>query len=74
MKTIATYLISNYGGIEILNLAYDNFKEYDIVQYRFNFGNTETEKIHTVKLYSNTKGQYFKANNMRIYLNECMRV
>ena len=74
MKVIATYPICSHGGIEILNLAYDSFKDYDIVQYRFNFGNTETEKIHTVKLYSNTKGTYFKTNNKRVYLNECMKV
>lgn len=74
MKAIATYPICNHGGIEILNLAYDTFKDYDIVQYRYNFGSTENEKIHTVKLYSNTRGSYFKANNMRIYLDECMRV
>ena len=71
MKPIATYSICNNGGIEILDFIYDID---DYVSYCFNFGDTKKRKIHIVKLYSNTKGTYFKANNMRIYLNECMRV
>ena len=70
-RLIATYPICNHGGIEILDFIYDI---NDYVSYRFNFGNTENKKIHKSQLYTNNKGTYFKANNMRIYLNDCIRV
>lgn len=66
MKVIAVLTLSNWGGLEIVELN----DEY--VSMRFNFGTPSN--VHRRKLYTNTKGVYFKINNRRYYLDDFMEV
>lgn len=62
-KVIASYTLSNVGGIAI----YDINDEQVVAGYN-------NEKPRKYKVYNNTKGFYFNWGKRRVYLNECMRV
>ena len=66
MKIIASLALSNWGGLEIVELN----DEY--VSMRFNFGSPS--RVHRRKSYTNAKGVYFKINGRRYYLNDFMVV
>jgi hypothetical protein len=71
IKVISVYAISNFGGIEILNVEYDID---DRIVYRYNFGQPEN-KIHKARIYYGAGDMpYFNTKFGRIYLKDCMRV
>lgn len=65
------YCLCNVGGIEVhLEEGYD-----PRVWWRFSIVDEKPQKWHRVKIYYNAKGRaFFKAGNMRVYLDEVMRV
>lgn len=70
-KPIAVYPMSNWGGIEILDIVYDI---EDYVIWRYNCGEPE-EILHRAKIQTSTTGRFFiRLNESRIMLDECMRV
>lgn len=71
IKVIGTYCMSNWGGIEILDIEYGID---DRIVYRYNFGQPEN-KIHKARVYYSAGDRsYFNTKHGRIYLGECMRV
>lgn len=70
LEVQAVYCMSNFGGIEV-HLA---FEDGDRCMYwRYNFG--EPEKWHKAKIYDTAKDRcYFRAGNMRVYLDQVIRV
>ena len=70
-KPIAVYPMSNWGGVEILDIEYGID---DYVIWRYNCG--EPEKIlHKAKIKDSGRGyQYIQLNEFRVRLDECMRV
>ena len=70
MKVAAVKSMSNFGGIEILDIEYGI---NDKVVWRYNFG--KPEKPHKSIIYYTAKGRaYFKRYGQREYLDEYMRV
>ena len=70
-KPVAVYPMSNWGGIEILDIEH-GIDEYVIA--RFNFGTVE-EKLHRIKIEYNKHGvPYFIMSGNRVRLDDCMRV
>lgn len=70
-KPIAVYSMSNWGGIEILDIIYGID---DYVVARYNFGKAE-DKVHKVKIrYGADDNTYFRLDDYRVNLDECMRV
>ena len=66
-KAVATYCLSNLGGIEILDILY-GIDDYVVVRY---YG----ESYHRVKInYTMSGRSYFRIGAYRIYLDECMKV
>ena len=66
-KTVkAVYGLSNNAALLILDIE---FGINDYVIYKESWSN----KLHKVKIYDSATGSYFKWNNWRIKLNECMR-
>lgn len=69
-KPIATYCMSNWGGIEILDILYGID---DAVVYRWNFG-TPSE-VHKAKIRYGVNHSSFKTSaGYSIRLEECMKV
>jgi hypothetical protein len=66
MNTIATYSLNNWGGIEIIAIEYGID---DYVKWHY----SHETKIHTSKLFYLNEGVTFKADNMIIPLNECLK-
>lgn len=67
---VATYCLSNCGGIEIMDILYGID---DYVVYRWNFG-TPTE-LHTAKIrYGANHSSFRTSAGYSIRLDECMRV
>ena len=67
---VATYCLSNWGGIEILDILYGID---DSVVYRFNFG--EPQEAHQAKIHYGVNHSSFKTcAGYSIRLDECMRV
>lgn len=70
-KPIAVYPMSNWGGIEILDIVY-GIEDYVI--WRYNYGEPE-DIIHRAKILTGPKGYSFiRLNDTRIRLDECMKV
>lgn len=69
-KPIAVYGISNWGGLEILDIEYG---VDDYVISRFNFGEPE-EVIHKTKINYNSNHPTFRVGRYLIRLDECMSV
>ena len=63
---IATYCLSNFGGIEILDILY-GINDYVIARF---YGNT----IHCVKIKYGVKHNSFRVGRYTIRLDECLRV
>lgn len=53
-------------GIEILDIIYDTDNS---IVWRY----TTDKKLHCTKIYYENRA-YFKANNKRIYLDDCLRL
>lgn len=69
-QPIATYCMSNFGGIEIMDILYGID---DYVVYRWNFG-TPSE-LHTAKIRYGVNHSSFRTSaGYSIRLDECMRV
>ena len=69
-KPVAVYPMSNHGGIEILDIE-NGYYDYAIVRY--NLG--RPENMHKVRIRHNAHHRsFFIIYDMRIYLDECMRV
>ena len=64
MKVIATYCISNHGGIAIHDIDSDN------VNFSYFDNKPEDAEIE----YDDNSDVYFKCGELIIYLSECMRV
>ena len=70
-KPIGVYCISNWGGIEILDIIYGID---DKLVSCFNFGNGR-KYIRSTKIRYDAKGnQYIERRGVRYYLDEFMRV
>lgn len=67
-KPIAVYCMSNWGGVEILDILYGID---DYVVARFNFG--EPQEPHRVKIRYGVKTDTFRIGRTTIHLDECMR-
>lgn len=69
-KPIAVYPMSNWGGIEILDIVYGID---DYVVARYNFGEPE-KKLHKVKINYGLNSSSFKLDGNYVSLDNCMRV
>lgn len=70
-KPIASYPISNWGGIEILDIL-NGIDDY--VVCRYNFGEPE-EKLHRLKLqYSKTGAPFVYLEGTYVRLDKCIEV
>jgi len=70
-KPIAVFTMSNWGGIEVLDIIH-GIDDYVIARY--NFGKPE-KTIHNVKVRYTTAGTpYFRIGDDYIRLDECMKV
>ena len=69
-KPIAVYPMSNWGGVEILDVQY-GIEDYAIARY--NFGKAE-DKVHRVKIKYSADSAYIRLDGNQIRLDECMRV
>jgi hypothetical protein len=67
-KPIAVYPMTNWGGIEIMDILYD---VDDKVVYRFNFG--EPQECHVAKI-RGSHSSFKTIAGYSIRLDECMRV
>lgn len=66
-KPIA-YYNSGLSGVLIYDILY-GIEDYVVCSH-----STDVKgKFHKCKIYSNNKGHYFKCNNQRIYLDECVK-
>ena len=72
-KPIAVYPMSNWGGVEILDIIYGID---DYVVARFNFGDGDVDnRMHRYKIKYNKSGiPFFSMGGNRVRLDECMRV
>lgn len=69
-EPIATFVLCNLGGIEILDILYGID---DYVVYRFNFG--KPEETHRAKIRYGVNHSSFKTFvGYSVRLDECMRV
>lgn len=69
-QPVAVYPMSNWGGIEILDILY-GIEDY--VVYRFNFG--EPQELHRAKINYGVNHSSFRTSaGYSIRLDECMRV
>ena len=68
-KPIAVYGMSNWGGIEILDIEYG---VDDYVISRFNFGEPD-KTIHKTKITYGANHSTFRVGRYTIRLDECMR-
>ena len=69
-KAVATYGLSNWGGIEIMDILYDI---NDYVVYRFNFG--EPQEVHKAKINYGVNHSSFRTfAGYSIRLDDCLRV
>lgn len=69
-RPIGVYCLSNWGGIEILDILYGID---DYVVYRFNFG--EPQELHRAKINYGVNHSSFRTSaGYSIRLDECMRV
>jgi hypothetical protein len=69
-RPIAVYPMTNFGGIEILDILYGID---DAVVYRWNFG--EPSEVHKSKIRYGAKHSSFKTSaGYSVRLDECMRV
>lgn len=67
-KPIAVYPMTNWGGIEIMDILYGID---DKVVYRFNFG--EPQECHVAKV-TGSHNRFRTTAGYSIRLDECMRV
>ena len=65
-KPIATYCLSNWGGIEILDILY-GIDDYVVSRY---YG----KELHCNKINYGVKHSSFRIGRLTIRLDECMRV
>jgi len=63
---IGIYCLCNTMGIEIMDIDYSLDCDYVIIRCQ--------DKIKKLKLYNNTKGNYFNWGKVRIYLYQCLRL
>lgn len=65
------YSLFNTGGIEVhIEEGYDPF-----ILWRFSIIDTEPQKWHKAKISETATGRaFFRANGMRVYLDQVMRV
>lgn len=68
-KPIAVYPMSNWGGVEILDIIY-GIDDYAI--WRFNFGEPE-EKIHRSKIKYGASTASITVEGTHVSLGDCMR-
>ena len=69
-KAVAVFPMTNFGGIEILDIIYGID---DYVVYRFNFG--EPKEAHKAKIRYGTNYDSFRTYaGYTIRLDECLRV
>jgi hypothetical protein len=69
-QPVAVYPMSNWGGIEILDILYGID---DSVVYRFNFG--EPQEVHRAKINYGVNHSSFRTTaGYSVRLDECMRV
>ena len=68
-KPIGVYCMSNWGGLEILDIEH-GIDDYIIC--RWNFGTPET-RIHRVKASYNAEDCTFKVGEVVIKMSDCMR-
>ena len=69
-KPIAVYPMSNWGGIEILDVI-NGIDDY--VVWRYNYDSPD--KLHKAKVLINTSGhQYIRINESSVKLDNFMRV
>ncbi len=69
-KPLAVYPMSNWGGVEVLDIIY-GIDDYAVVRY--NFGDVE-EKVHKLKIRYDSGSPYVRLDGNRIRFDECMRV
>ena len=69
-KPIAVYPMSNWGGIEILDIEH-GIDDYAICRY--NFGEPE-KKIHRIKIKSGASVDYIMVDGTYVRLDDCIRV
>lgn len=69
-QPVAVYPMSNWGGIEILDILYGI---EDSVVYRFNFG--EPQEVHRAKVNYGVNHSSFRTTaGYSVRLDECIRV
>lgn len=69
-KPVAVYPMTNYGGIEILDIVYG---VEDYVVYRFNFG--KPQELHRAKIrYGENHSSFRTHAGYSIRLDNCMKV
>jgi len=69
-QPVAVYPMSNWGGIEILDILYGI---EDSVVYRFNFG--KPQEVHRAKINYGVNHSSFRTTaGYSVRLDECMRV
>lgn len=68
-EPIAVYPISNWGGIEILDILYG---VDDYVIWRYNFGEPE-KKLHKAKIKYGPEVASIQAEGSYVRLDNCMR-
>lgn len=69
-RVIAVYPMSNWGGIEILDILY-GIEDYVI--YRFNFG--EPQEVHKAKIRYGVNHSSFKTcAGYSVRFDECLRI
>ena len=70
-QPVAVYPMSNWGGLEILDIIY-GVDDYAVARY--NFGEPESN-LHKVKINYDASGNPFVViDGNRIRLDECMRI
>lgn len=72
MDTIGVYSYGYFYGLEIKYI--DDIEDKIYFVESFNSSEPTVKDVHKCKIYFDTKNPYFKINNRRVRLNECLRV
>lgn len=70
-KAIGTYALSNFGGIEILDILY-GIDDYAVACFNFGTGRQQIRK-HKIQ-YTPAGRAYIRKQGIRYYFDEIMRV
>lgn len=71
LKPAGCYVLGHEYGIEIYGVVNKNDDDYILWSW---YHSNEEVRIHTSMIYHSKRvGDYFRARNMRIRLNNCMR-